>query len=70
VPRNSGICGVIGTRDALGLRTKIVGVVSAAANAYLRSFTAGQIVPTNSALTFADDMAVRVPDSTALEVIL
>jgi threonine dehydratase len=65
----SGICGVIGTRDAFGLRTKIVGVVSATANAYLRSFTAGQIVPTNSALTFADGMAVRVPDGTALEVI-
>jgi len=65
----SGICGVIGTRNAFGLRTKIVGVVSEAANAYLRSFTADQIVPTNSALTFADGMAVRVPDATALEVI-
>lgn len=65
----SGICGVIGTRDALGLRTKIVGVVSGAANAYLRSFITGQIVPTNTALTFADGMAVRVPDATALEII-
>jgi threonine dehydratase len=65
----SGICGVIGTRDALGLRTKIVGVVSGAANAYLRSFITGQIVPTNSALTFADGIAVRVPDATALEII-
>ena len=65
----SGICGVIGTRDAFGLRTKIVGVVSTAANAYLRSFAAGKIVPTNSALTFADGMAVRVPDATALEII-
>ncbi len=65
----SGICGIMGTRDALGLRTKVVGVVSAAANSYLRSFTAGQIVSTNSALTFADGMAVRVPDATALEVI-
>jgi len=60
----SGICGVIGTRDALGLPTKIVGVVSKAANAYLRSFDAGRIMPTNSALTFADGMAVRVPDPT------
>src|ERR1700751_5059933 len=34
----SGICGVIGTRDALGLRTKIVGVVSGGADAYLYSF--------------------------------
>jgi threonine dehydratase len=65
----SGICGIMGTRDALGLRTKVVGIVSAAANSYLRSFTAGQIVSTNSALTFADGMAVRVPDATALEVI-
>jgi threonine dehydratase len=65
----SGICGVIGTRDALGLRTKIVGVVSNAANTYRRSFDASQIIPTNSALTFADGMAVRVPDATALDVI-
>jgi threonine dehydratase len=65
----SGICGVIGTRDALGLKTKVVGVVSEAANTYFRSFTAGHIVVTTSALTFADGMAVRVPDATALEVI-
>jgi threonine dehydratase len=65
----SGICGVIGARDAFGLKTRIVGVVSAAANCYLRSFAAGHVVPTNSALTFADGMAVRVPDATALEVI-
>ena len=30
----SGICGLVGTRDAFGLKTKIVGVVSKAANAY------------------------------------
>jgi threonine dehydratase len=65
----SGICGMIGTRDALGLKTKIVGVVAEAASAYLQSFTAGRGVATNSALTFADGMAVRVPDPTALEVI-
>ena len=65
----SGICGLIGTRNAFGLSTKIVGVVSNAANTYLRSFTAGHIVTTNSARTFADGVAVRVPDATALEVI-
>ena len=48
----SGICGMIGTRDALGLKIKIVGVVAEAANAYLRSLTAGRGVVTNSALTF------------------
>jgi threonine dehydratase len=65
----SGICGLIGTRNALGLKTKVVGVVSEGANTYLRSFAAGHIVATNSALTFADGMAVRVPDATAFEVI-
>jgi threonine dehydratase len=65
----SGICGLIGARNALGLKTKVVGVVSQAANAYLRSYAAGRVVATNSALTFADGMAVRVPDPDALEVI-
>jgi threonine dehydratase len=59
---------MIGTRDALGLKTKIVGVVAEAASAYLQSFAADRgVVATNSALTCADGMAV--PDPTALEVI-
>ena len=65
----SGICGVIGTRDVLGLKTKVVGVVAEGANTYSRSLAAGRVVPTNSALTFADGMAVRVPDATALDAI-
>jgi threonine dehydratase len=65
----SGICGLISTRDALGLKSKIVGVVSEAANAYFHSFTADRVMATNSAFTFADGMAVRVPDPTALDVI-
>jgi threonine dehydratase len=65
----SGICGVIGTRDLLDLKTKIVGVVAEGANTYSRSVAAGRIVPTNSALTFADGMAVRVPDAMALHII-
>jgi threonine dehydratase len=65
----SGICGVIGMRDLLGCKTKIVGVIAATANAYRLSVDAGHVVHTNSALTFADGMAVRVPDAAALEVI-
>jgi threonine dehydratase len=65
----SGICGVIAMRDALGLATRIVGVVAENADAYARSFAAGHVVATNSARTFADGMAVRVPDETALAVI-
>jgi threonine dehydratase len=65
----SGICGVIGVRDALGLKTAVVGVVSERANAYRLSVAAGRAVPTNSAATFADGIAVRVPDPAAVEII-
>ena len=65
----SGICGLIRTRDLLGLLTDIVGVVSDRANSYRLSFEAGRVVPTNSASTFADGVAVRVPDEHAVEVI-
>jgi threonine dehydratase len=65
----SGICGLIGTRDLLRLNTRIVGVVADRANAYRLSFDAGRVVHTESALTFADGMAVRVPDASALEII-
>jgi len=57
----SGICGLIRTRDLLGLTTEIVGVVAAEAPAVALSLAAGQIVETNSADTFADGMACRVP---------
>lgn len=66
----SGICGVITVRDALGLSTKIVGVVSTEAPAYALSFAAKKVVATNSANTMADGMAVRGPDAEALDIIL
>ncbi|MBS0547956.1 MAG: threonine dehydratase [Proteobacteria bacterium] len=66
----SGLCGVIAARDALGLKTKVVGVVSTEAPAYALSFAAGRVVATNSANTMADGMAVRGPDAEALDVIL
>lgn len=66
----SGLCGVIAARDALGLETKVVGVVSTEAPAYALSFAAGKVVATNSANTMADGMAVRGPDAEALDVIL
>ncbi len=57
----SGICGLIRTRDLLNIKTRIVGVVSENAPAHALSFKAGQVVTTNSAGTFADGVAVRVP---------
>jgi len=65
----SGICGLIAARDALGLRTRIVGVVSSNANAYAQSFRAGRAIETATAVTVADGMAVRVPVPEALETI-
>lgn len=65
----SGICGVITARDLLGLKTEVIGVVSENANAYALSVAAGRVIATNSARTFADGMAVRVPDAEALKII-
>lgn len=62
----TGICGLLAARNALGLRTEIVGVVSLHADAYARSFAAGSVVTTASALTIADGLAVRVPSAEAL----
>jgi threonine dehydratase len=66
----SGICGAILARDLLGLRTEIVGVQSENAPSYALSFKAGHVVQTNSADTKADGLATRVPDPTALSIIL
>ena len=69
IGQGSGICGCIAARDALGLKTEIVGVQSVEAPAYALSFAAGHVVRTNSADTFADGMATRVPDEEAFAVI-
>lgn len=65
----SGICGMIRTRDLLGLETEIVGVVSSAADAYAQSFEQGRIVCTETAETFADGLACRMPAPEALDII-
>lgn len=64
----SGICGVIAARDALGLKTRVVGVVSDQAQTAKLSVEAGRLIPTESARTFADGMAVRVPVQAAYEI--
>jgi threonine dehydratase len=65
----SGICGTIAARNALGLRTKIVGVVSAGAPAYARSLAAGRPVSHDVTTLVADGMACRTPVPEALEII-
>ncbi|MCA1562756.1 MAG: threonine dehydratase [Acidobacteria bacterium] len=63
----SGICGAIAVRDALGLRTKIVGVVAAGAPAYARSLERGRVVSHDVTTRIADGMACRTPVPEALE---
>ena len=64
----SGICGVIAARDALGSSAEVVAVVSTEADAAMRSVEAGRLIETNSARTFADGMAVRVPVQDAFDI--
>jgi len=66
----SGIAATIAVRDALGLKTEVIGVVAENAPAYALSFAAGRAVATNTADTIADGVACRVPDEEALHVIL
>ncbi|MFK5977618.1 MAG: threonine dehydratase [Rhizobiaceae bacterium] len=65
----SGVCSMITVRDLLGLKTKIVGVVSKNADAYAQSFENNRIVTTKTANTFADGMACKVPQKDAMEII-
>ena len=69
VGMGSGISGLIGVRDLMGLRTEIVGVVSDRAPATALSFAAGQVVTTEAAPTFVDGVACRVPDPVAVATI-
>lgn len=66
----SGICAAIAARNALGLSCQIVGVVSAHALAYQKSFRAGHKVESPVSTIIADGVACRVPDATALALIL
>ncbi len=65
----SGAASLVLVRNLLGLTTQVVGVVSNNADAYALSFEAGRIIETNSALTFADGMATRVPHPQAFEIL-
>ncbi|MFC4349926.1 threonine dehydratase [Fodinicurvata halophila] len=65
----SGICGLIRTRDLMGLSTQIVGVVTKGAPAYALSYEAGRVISTEKAETLADGMACRQPMDEALEMV-
>jgi len=65
----SGICGAVAARAELGVRARIVGVVSTEAPAYALSYEAGRVVEAPTTTQLADGMACRSPDATALKII-
>jgi threonine dehydratase len=65
----SGISACATARSITGAATRIVGVVSAHATAYLDSFCAGRVVEAPTTTQLADGMACRLPDAAALDVI-
>ena len=66
----SGICGMMAARDALELKTEIVGVVSSGAPAYKLSFEAGHRIEHDVTTVLADGLACRSPNGDCLETML
>jgi threonine dehydratase len=67
VGMGSGVSANIAVRDLLGLDCEIVGVVAEKAPAYALSYEAGHAMSTETADTFVDGVACRVPDPDAVE---
>jgi threonine dehydratase len=70
VGMGSGICAMMAARDALGLKTKVVGVVSTGAPAYKLSFEAGRKIEHAVTTVLADGMACRSPSEDTLSAML
>ena len=60
---------MIAAREALGLKTEIVGVVSEHAPAYALSFEQGRPIEHAVTTRIADGMACRTPERGALEIL-
>lgn len=65
----SGFCGLAAARQALGLKTKLIGVVSEHAPAYALSFRQGEFVEQSSTTRVAEGVACKTPNRPALALI-
>ena len=65
----SGICAGCAVRNGMGLKTKIIGVVSKGAPAYAISFEAGRKIEAPVTTAIADGIACRIPDEEPLAII-
>lgn len=70
IGQGSGICAAIAARNALGVNTRVIGVVSSHAPAYQLSFRAGRSVGAEVSTVLADGLACRQPDQASLASIL
>ena len=66
----SGVCAAAAARNVYSPRTRIVGVVSAHASAYGKSFAARRVVESPVETLLADGMACRKPDADAVAIML
>lgn len=65
----SGACGIIAAREALGLKTRVIGVVSAHAPAYALSFRERRLITQPSATRIAEGVACSTPNELALALL-
>ncbi|HSV51929.1 MAG TPA: threonine dehydratase, partial [Burkholderiaceae bacterium] len=63
IGQGSGFCAAAAARAHTGAKTKLIGVVSAHATAYLDSFRARKLLEAPVTTQLADGMACRVPDA-------
>ena len=66
----SGVCAAAAARNAYSPRTKIVGVVSAHARTYAKSFAAREVIESPVETKLGDGMACRRADAGALAIML
>lgn len=70
IGQGSGVCAAAAARNAYSPRTRIVGVVSAQAPCFSRSFAARRVVEAPVETLLGDGMACRRPDQEALDLVL
>jgi threonine dehydratase len=70
IGQGSGVCAAAAVRNVYSPRTKIVGVVSAHARTFSKSFAARQVVESPVETKLGDGMACRKSDEDALAIVL
>jgi threonine dehydratase len=70
IGQGSGVCAAAAARNVYSPRTRIIGVVSAQAPCFARSFAARDVVEAPVSTVLGDGMACRRPDADAVAIIV